>query len=170
MTITAPALDLTGSLGEEGTPHIACSAFNATITSAGHPVLDGVTVNLARGAITAITGRVRSGARELGLALAGRRPLDAGHIFHTMERIAYVPPQPDAARLSVAVARALTSDPELIVVDTFGWATGEHVLASLRTVARQRGITVVLVTDDLATAVRADRVLVLQAGRLVDDL
>lgn len=173
MTITAPATGTTGPLGESGLPHIACSAFNATVASAHdplHPVVDGVTVNLARGSITALTGKVRSGARELGLAFAGRRALDAGHVFHTVDRVSYVPPQLDAARLSDAVVRALAEDPDLVVVDTFGWASGDHVLASLRAVARQRGITVLLVTDDLASAVQADRVLVMQGGRLVDDL
>ncbi|GAB3697901.1 ATP-binding cassette domain-containing protein [Mariniluteicoccus flavus] len=173
MTITSHSLAHdTGSV-----PVIACSAFNATVDSTtqsreghAHPLVDGVSVNLERGSFTAVTGRPRSGARELVHAIAGQRALDAGRIFRTVDRVAFVPAQLDAARLSDAVARALATDPEMVVVDTFGWANSPHVLSSLRAVARQRGITVVLATDDLGTAIQAERVLVMQEGRLVDDL
>lgn len=172
MTTTFPSNPSAHGTAGAAHPGIACSTLNATIDSPAHgrPLLDGVSVNLVRGEVTAITGRPRSGARELGHVLAGQRSLHSGHVLRGVDRVAHVPAQLDAARLSDAVTRALSTDPELVVVDMFGWATSEHVIASLRTVAGHRGMTVVLVTDDTATAVQADRVLVLADGRLVDDL
>lgn len=182
MTITFPHRDVDAAPGPgrqpapdvpAGSRHvIACSALNATVESPslGQPLLDGVSVNIQRGSFTAITGRPRSGARELGHALAGQRGLDGGLVVRAVDRVAFVPAQLDAARLSDAVARALADDPELVVVDTFGWATSDAVLSSLRTVARERDMTVVLVTSDFASALIADRVLVMDAGHLAEDL
>lgn len=161
------------TLPELDAPVIACSAFNAILYApVAHrgPLLDQVSVNLTRGAFTAITGRPGSGARELAQVLGGRRRLDAGRIIRATEKVAFVAPQLDAARLSTAITRALAAEPELIVVDAFGWACSAPVIAALRTVAAQRGITVLLATDDLDTAADADRVLILENGRLVADL
>lgn len=73
----------------------------------------------------------------------------------------------------VAVARALAKRPELLLCDEPTGAldldTGRTVLALLRRVNRERGLTVLLVTHNTAIAAMADRVLRMRSGALVDD-
>lgn len=76
-------------------------------------------------------------------------------------------------RQRVAVARALAADPEVIVADEptsmLDAAIRDDVLGLLRELARDRGVAVVLITHDLASAARwADRVVVLDRGRIVE--
>jgi len=72
----------------------------------------------------------------------------------------------------VAIARALILDPALILADeptgNLDAANADEVLQLLRGIADQ-GRTVVMVTHDPAVAARADRVVVLDAGRIVSD-
>jgi putative ABC transport system ATP-binding protein len=71
----------------------------------------------------------------------------------------------------VAVARALAHDPALVLADEPTGAldgdTGRAVLDLLVALARDRGKAVLLVTHSDAVAAAADRVLVLDSGRLV---
>jgi putative ABC transport system ATP-binding protein len=73
-----------------------------------------------------------------------------------------------------AIARALITSPEVIFADeptaALDLVTSEHVLALLRRAVDELGQTVVVVTHDPAVASHADRVLVLAAGRLADEL
>jgi putative ABC transport system ATP-binding protein len=73
----------------------------------------------------------------------------------------------------VAVARALVKNPSVILADeptgSLDSATGAEVLALLKRLAEDEGRTVVLVTHDASIAERADRVLTLADGRIVDD-
>jgi len=73
-----------------------------------------------------------------------------------------------------AIARALITGPEVIFADeptaALDLITAEHVLGLLRQAVDELGQTVVVVTHDPAVASHADRVLVLAAGRLVDEL
>jgi putative ABC transport system ATP-binding protein len=70
----------------------------------------------------------------------------------------------------VAVARALAHDPALVLADEPTGAldgdTGRTVLALLMDLARQKRRTVILVTHSQEVARAADRVLVLDSGRL----
>ena len=72
----------------------------------------------------------------------------------------------------VAIARALILDPVLVLADeptgNLDEANAAEVLKILRAIADQ-GRTVVMVTHDAAVATRADRILVLQAGRIASD-
>ena len=72
----------------------------------------------------------------------------------------------------VAIARALILDPVLVLADeptgNLDEANAAEVLNILRAIADQ-GRTVVMVTHDAAVATRADRILVLQAGRIASD-
>ncbi|MCA9909273.1 MAG: ABC transporter ATP-binding protein, partial [Anaerolineae bacterium] len=74
----------------------------------------------------------------------------------------------------VAIARALFNDPPLIMADEPTGAldsqTGEHVLAMLERMARKLGKTVVVVTHDSHIASRADRVISLQDGSIIEDV
>jgi putative ABC transport system ATP-binding protein len=70
----------------------------------------------------------------------------------------------------VAVARALAHDPKLVLADeptgALDGTTGRAVLQLLLGLARERRKTVLLVTHGAEIAAAADRVLVLESGRL----
>ena len=76
-------------------------------------------------------------------------------------------------RQRVAIARALANGPRLLLADEPTGAldseTGEHVLALLRRLRAERGMTVLLVTNDDDVAATADRTLRLRDGRLIPD-
>jgi peptide/nickel transport system ATP-binding protein len=76
-------------------------------------------------------------------------------------------------RQRVAVARALAAGPKVIIADEptsmLDASTRVGVLDLLRRLTRERGITILLITHDLATARHlADRVVVLAGGRVVE--
>ena len=72
----------------------------------------------------------------------------------------------------VAIARALAGDPSVILADEPTGAldsrTGREVLGFLKKLNRE-GDTVVLITHDNSIAVRADRIIRLQDGRIIYD-
>jgi putative ABC transport system ATP-binding protein len=73
----------------------------------------------------------------------------------------------------VAVARALVHEPQLVLADeptgNLDTATGERVLALLESLTRAAGRTLIVVTHSEQVVERADRVLALRGGRLVDE-
>lgn len=73
----------------------------------------------------------------------------------------------------VAIARALINHPKLILADeptgNVDTETGEDIVQLLRRLNRERGITVLMVTHDATIASRADSVLHLQDGRILED-
>ncbi len=77
-------------------------------------------------------------------------------------------------RQRVAVARALLTRPEVLFADeptgNLDSRSGAEVLAFLRTAVDSYRQTVVMVTHDPAAAARADRVLFLADGTIVDEL
>jgi putative ABC transport system ATP-binding protein len=72
----------------------------------------------------------------------------------------------------VAIARALANNPPLVLADeptgNLDSESGEIVLKTLQYIRRDTGTTVVVVTHDPDIAHRADRILTLVDGRLVD--
>ncbi|MEW5916868.1 MAG: ATP-binding cassette domain-containing protein, partial [Gemmatimonadota bacterium] len=74
-------------------------------------------------------------------------------------------------RQRVAIARALLSDPAVLVLDeatsALDPATEAHVLAGYDAVMRNR--TTIIITHRLELARRADRVVVLHGGRIVEE-
>lgn len=107
--------------------------------------------------------RARAGAREwlerMELApLESRRPYELS----------------GGQRQRVALARALAAEPEILLLDeplgALDARTAPDIRQVLRTHLRDSGTTSLLVTHDvLDAAVLADRVLVLEGGRIVDD-
>ena len=72
----------------------------------------------------------------------------------------------------VAIARALVNDPEILLADEPTGAldsrTGREVLSFLQKLNRE-GDTVVLITHDNSIAVKADRIIRLQDGKVIYD-
>jgi ABC-type lipoprotein export system ATPase subunit len=75
-------------------------------------------------------------------------------------------------RQRVAIARALANDPPLLLADeptgNLDSKAGEMVLDMLRSIQRERGVTLVLVTHDLQIAGAAQRIVRMLDGRVVD--
>jgi putative ABC transport system ATP-binding protein len=74
----------------------------------------------------------------------------------------------------VAVARALVTSPALLFADeptgNLDYTTGTEILDALWRSCIERGQTVVLVTHDSKAAAYADRVLVIEDGRIQDEI
>ncbi|MEM6646809.1 MAG: ABC transporter ATP-binding protein [Bacteroidota bacterium] len=73
----------------------------------------------------------------------------------------------------VAIARAMVTEPPVLVADeptgNLDSATSEQILDLFAELHRDLGVTLIVVTHDPAVAARADRVLHLVDGRLVQD-
>jgi putative ABC transport system ATP-binding protein len=116
----------------------------------------------------------------LPLELAGRRP-DRARLDHLVgvlglaSRLRHTPSQLSGGQQQrVALARALVTDPAVIFADeptgNLDSRSGAEVLALLRRSVREFGQTVVMVTHDPIAACYADRVLLLEDGRLAGGL
>jgi putative ABC transport system ATP-binding protein len=74
-------------------------------------------------------------------------------------------------RQRVAIARALANDPRLLLADEPTGAldseTGAQIVALLQRLRDDRGMTILLVTNDRAVAEQADRVLELRDGQVI---
>ena len=70
----------------------------------------------------------------------------------------------------MAIARALVKEPKVILADeptgNLDEDTRDEIIALLERLWRERGLTLVLVTHDSAIARRAQRIGVMQNGRL----
>lgn len=75
-------------------------------------------------------------------------------------------------RQRVAIARSIANRPDLLLCDeptgNLDSATADEILAVLTELAHQRGLTLIMVTHDAESAARADRVVRLKDGHLVD--
>ena len=74
----------------------------------------------------------------------------------------------------VAIARALVNDPAVVLADEptgeLDSVTSERLVATLRELNRDRGVTIVVVTHDAGVAGATDRVVRLRDGRVVEDV
>ena len=154
--------------------------------------LDGVTVDFDEGRFTAIMGPSGSGKSTLMHCAAGLDNLTSGRTYIgdvelgslsendltllRRDRVGFVfqffnlLPTLTAS----AVARALVSKPEIVFADeptgNLDSHTGGEVLDFLRRAVDELGQTVVIVTHEAGAAARADRVLFLADGRIVEQL
>jgi putative ABC transport system ATP-binding protein len=116
----------------------------------------------------------------LPLDLAGKpvdRPwlADVVGILGLGERLEHKPHELSGGQQQrVAVARALLTRPEVVFGDeptgNLDSATGAEVLALLRRSAREMGQTIIMVTHDPVAASYADRVVLLEDGRLAGEI
>ncbi len=117
---------------------------------------------------------------ELPLTLAGRsadpewhdRVVDSTGL---RDRLGHRPDELSGGQQQrVAIARALLSKPSIVFADeptgNLDSTTGAEVLDFLREAVDDLGQTLVIVTHDAGAAARADRVLFLADGRIVDEL
>ena len=117
---------------------------------------------------------------ELPLLYAGvpsearrRRALDALERVGLAEKRRHLPSQLSGGQQQrVSIARALAGTPSVILADEPTGAldsrTGREVLSFLKKLNRE-GDTVVLITHDNSIAVKADRIIRLQDGKVVYD-
>lgn len=116
----------------------------------------------------------------LPLQLSGRAP-DATRVAAIVdslglrERLGHRPAELSGGQQQrVAVARALVTDPTVIFADEPTGAldsrTGQQLLQYLQSCARDQGQTIVMVTHDPIAASYADRAVLLNDGRVVNDL
>lgn len=70
----------------------------------------------------------------------------------------------------VAIARALIAKPQVLLADeptgNLDQSTGREILRILRTLNREQGLSIVMVTHDTAIAAEADRIVKLAGGRV----
>ena len=115
----------------------------------------------------------------LPVMLDGRKP-DEQHIGHLIEllgiedRLSHLPGAMSGGQQQrVCIARALANKPAILFADeptgNLDGKTGREVLSLLRTVGKELGITLIMVTHDLGVAEQADRVIRLEDGHVCDD-
>jgi ABC-type lipoprotein export system ATPase subunit len=89
-------------------------------------------------------------------------------IAHRAE--SYPPTLSGGERQRVAIARALANNPNLLLADeptgALDSGVGDQIMSLLERVREQRRTTILLVTNDLAVAERADRTLRMRDGRV----
>ncbi len=73
----------------------------------------------------------------------------------------------------VAIARALVNDPAIVLADeptgNLDSETSLEIMATIRSLNRERGVTVVLVTHEREMAEVADRIITVRDGRIISD-
>lgn len=110
---------------------------------------------------------------ELGnISNAGRRARDALNSVGLDARTGHYPRQLSAGeKQRVAIARAFITNPSVLFADeptgNLDTASGERISQLMFDMNRQTGTTLVLVTHEKTLAARCDRIMKLEAGRLL---
>jgi len=118
---------------------------------------------------------------ELALLLAGQAPrvarersLAALDLVGLVDRASHVPEELSGGeRQRVTIARALVNDPAIVWADEptgdLDSETAEEVTSLMRRLNRERGLTFLIVTHDIAVGRRTDRIVRMLDGRVVDE-
>jgi len=90
------------------------------------------------------------------------------------DRMNYLPGQMSGGQQQrVAIARALVCQPRMILADeptgNLDSATANEIMNTLRTLNREKGLTIVLVTHESDMAEFADRIVTMRDGRVLSD-
>ncbi len=117
---------------------------------------------------------------SLPLALAGRKADEEwlATVVRTLgieDRLSHLPAELSGGQQQrVAAARALVNRPEIVFADeptgNLDSRAGAEVLRFMRQAVDEFGQTIVMVTHDASAASRADRVVFLGDGRIVDEM
>ena len=105
---------------------------------------------------------------------------DEAHIQHLIElldigdRLSHLPGAMSGGQQQrVCIARAMANKPAILFADeptgNLDGKTGREVLSLMRTVGKELGITLIMVTHDLGVAEQAERVIRLEDGHVADD-
>ena len=115
----------------------------------------------------------------LPVMLDGRLPDEAYlnrlmDVLQIRDRIGHLPGALSGGQQQrIAIARALANKPAILFADeptgNLDGRTGHEVLALIKALGRELGITLILVTHDLSIAEQADRILTLADGRVIRD-
>jgi macrolide transport system ATP-binding/permease protein len=97
------------------------------------------------------------------------------HMLGLGDRMRYQPNQLSGGQQQrVAIARALVNDPAIVLADeptgNLDSQTALDILATIRALNRERGVTVVLVTHERELAGLADRIITIRDGQVLSDL
>ncbi len=103
-----------------------------------------------------------------------RNPLDIVQVMKDVglgDRMDYFPAQLSGGEQQrVAIARALAKNPKLLLCDeptgALDYATGKAILELLQNTSRRTGMTVVIITHNLAFTAIGDRVIRIKSGRV----
>jgi ABC-type lipoprotein export system ATPase subunit len=119
-----------------------------------------------------VAGMVRDGLRHDSGA-AATRATQLLTTFGLGQRLKHRPAELSGGeRQRVAIARALINSPDVLLADeptgNLDRATGDKILDALQSVRAQRGQTMIMVTHDADVAARADRVVRLEDGRVIE--
>lgn len=103
-----------------------------------------------------------------------RDPLDAFSVLDDVglaDRAGNFPAQLSGGEQQrVAIARALAKNPKLLLCDeptgALDYQTGKQILKLLQDMCRQKGMTVIVITHNLAIAPMADRVIKIKNGKV----
>lgn len=110
---------------------------------------------------------------ELALQIC-RDPLSAKHVLGDVgleDRMKNFPSQLSGGEQQrVSIARALAKNPKLLLCDeptgALDYNTGKQILKLLQDMCRQKGMTVIVITHNLAIAPMADRVIKIKNGKV----
>ncbi|MBA3909638.1 MAG: ABC transporter [Rhodobacter sp.] len=123
------------------------------------------------------TQNVVMGLQVLGRVDKDRAQAAAAHALGLLglsDRLDYLPANLSGGQKQrVAVARALVGNPDVVLADeptaALDKESGANVVDLLKRLGRARGTTTLMVTHDNRIVERADRVLTLEDGRIVED-
>ena len=105
-----------------------------------------------------------------------KNPLDVAHVMKMVgleDRMDNFPSQLSGGEQQrVAIARALAKNPKLLLCDeptgALDYQTGKSILKLLQDSSRETGMTVVVITHNLALTAMADKVIRMKNGRVVE--
>ncbi|MCQ2495059.1 MAG: ABC transporter ATP-binding protein [Lachnospiraceae bacterium] len=106
-----------------------------------------------------------------------KEPLDAMSVIEQVglkDRAKNFPAQLSGGEQQrVAIARALAKNPKLLLCDeptgALDYVTGKQILKLLQDTARERGVTVIIITHNSALTAMADRVIRVKNGTVVEE-
>ncbi len=110
----------------------------------------------------------------LGLKPDAKRTAEILELVGLSDRAGHRPHELSGGQMQrVAVARALAVEPKILIADeptgNLDKHTGEAIFALLETLAKEKGLAVVITTHNLAFGYQCDRVVTLEDGRVVKE-